>query len=68
MRDPTTDVYAYLVSFVSESALEQAKVAHLPPQYADYADIASEEDAKGLAKHSSNNLAIQLTPGAQPPH
>jgi hypothetical protein len=68
MRDPTTDVYACLVSFVGESALEQAKVAHLPPQYADYADVASEEDAKGLAEHSSNDLAIQLTPGAQPPH
>jgi uncharacterized protein YceK len=28
--------------------------------YAEYADIGLEEDAKGLAKHSSHDLPIQL--------
>jgi hypothetical protein len=43
-------------------------MGQLPLQYAEYADIGSEDDAKGLAEHSSHDLAIQLVPDAQPPH
>jgi hypothetical protein len=68
MRDPTTDVYACLVSFVGQTGPEQPRVAHLLLQYAEFADVASEDDAKGLAEHSSNDLSIELTPGTQLPH
>jgi hypothetical protein len=43
-------------------------MSQLPPQYAEYADVGSEDDAKGLAEHSSHDLAIQLVSDAQPPH
>jgi hypothetical protein len=31
-------------------------------EHSEYADVASEEDAKALAKHSHNDLTIDLTP------
>jgi hypothetical protein len=68
MRDPRADVYACLVSFVGDVPQAQANMGQLPPQYAEYADVGSEDDAKGLAEHSSHDLAIQLVPDAQPPH
>ena len=37
-------------------------------EYSDYADVALEEDAKVLADHGSNDLAINLTPGSVLPH
>ena len=40
----------------------------MPSEYSNYADVASEEDAKVLADHGSNDLAIDLTPGSVPPH
>jgi hypothetical protein len=68
MRDPTVDVYACLVNFVGQNAPVRPELAQLPSQYAEYADVASEDDAKALAEHSSHDLAIELAPETQPPH
>jgi hypothetical protein len=68
MRDPRTDVYACSVNFVGHSAPVQAGMGQIPPDYAEYADVGSEEDAKGLAEHSSHDLPIQLVPDTHPPH
>jgi hypothetical protein len=68
MRDPTADVYACLVNAVGQSATLGTIKAQLPPQYAEFADVASEDDAKVLADHSSHDLAIQLAPEGRPPH
>jgi hypothetical protein len=68
MQDPRADVYACLVSFVGDVPQAQANMAQLPPQYAEYVDVGSEDDAKGLAEHFSHDLAIQLVPDAQLPH
>jgi hypothetical protein len=68
MRDPTVDVYACLVNFVGQSAPVRPELAQLPSQYAEYADVASEDNAKALAEHSSHDLAIDLAPETQPPH
>jgi hypothetical protein len=68
MRDPTVDVYACLVNFVGQSAPVRSKLAQLPSQYTKYTNIASEDNAKALAEHSSHNLAINLALETQPPH
>jgi hypothetical protein len=68
MRDPRVDVYACIVNFVGADPAMEAKVAQLPPQYAEYADVGSEEDARIAPEHSSNDLAINLVPDSQPPH
>jgi hypothetical protein len=62
MRDPTVDIYACLVNFVGQSAPVRPELAQLPSQYAEYADVASEDNAKALAEHSSHDLAIDLAP------
>jgi hypothetical protein len=61
-------VYACLVGFVGDVPPAPANMGQLLPQYSEYADVGSEDDAKGLAKHSSHDLTIQLVPDAQPPH
>jgi hypothetical protein len=33
-------------------------MGQIPPDYAEYADVGSEEDVKGLAEHSSHDLPI----------
>lgn len=68
MRDPTADVYACLVSFVGQLEPVLVNESQIPSVYAEYADVGSEEDAKGLAEHSQHDLSITLTPDAQPPH
>jgi hypothetical protein len=68
MRDLRTDVYACSVNFVGHSAPVQAGMGQIPPDYAEYADVGLEEDAKGLAEHSSHNLPIQLVPDTHPPY
>jgi hypothetical protein len=68
MRDPRVDLYACLVNFVGQFVPIDANESQLPPQYAEYADVGSEDSAKGLAEHSSNDLAIQITPEGVPPH
>lgn len=68
MRHSKVDVYACLVSFVGQNAPEEPKVARLPPQYAEYADVASEKDSMDLAEHSSHDLEINLVEGASPPY
>jgi hypothetical protein len=40
----------------------------MPSEYSKYAEVASEKDAKALAKHSLNNLTINLTPRGVPPY
>jgi hypothetical protein len=40
----------------------------MPSQYAEYADVGSEDAAKELTEHSQHNLPIKLTDDAQPPH
>ncbi|USP74003.1 retrotransposon nucleocapsid protein [Curvularia clavata] len=47
---------------------DQAKLPQLPPQYEDFADLASEEDAKCLAEHGPHDLVISLKEGTTPPH
>jgi hypothetical protein len=68
MRESRADVYPCLVSFVGDVPQAQTNMGQLPSQYAEYADVGSEDDAKGLAEHSSHDLTIQLIPDAQPPH
>jgi hypothetical protein len=68
MQDPTVDMYAYLVNFVGQSALVRPKLAQLPSQYAEYADVASEDNAKALTEHLSYDLAINLAPETQLPY
>ena len=61
MRNPTTDVYAYLVNFVGQKGTEEAIISLLPLQYAEFADVGLEDNAKVLPKHSKHNLTILLT-------
>jgi hypothetical protein len=68
MRDPRSDVYACLVGFVSHSGSYSPETPTLPPQYAGFEDVASENDSKDLPLHTSNNLAIHLTEGTSPPY
>jgi hypothetical protein len=68
MQDPRTDVYTCTVNFVGQTTPVQANKAQIPPDYADFVNVGSEEDAKGLAEHSSHDLPIQLVPDTHPPH
>jgi hypothetical protein len=43
-------------------------LAQLPSQYAEYADVALEDDAKALAEYLFYNLAIDLVLEAQLPY
>jgi hypothetical protein len=65
LRNPLTDVYACLVSNVSLSNLGGQE---LPPQYSDYAKVASEDEARELPEHGPQDLAITLEEGATVPH
>lgn len=47
---------------------DQAKLPQLPAQYADFAELGSEEDSKGLAEHGPQDLVITLQEGTMPPH
>jgi len=68
MRDPTVDVYACSVNFVGQSGTEGPKGTDLPPQYHEFADVASEDSSRELAEHSLNDLAINIEEGAAPPY
>jgi hypothetical protein len=68
MRDPRADVYACLVNFVGQLVPLDANAGQIPPQYAEYADVGSEEDARVLPDYSSHDLAIQIIPEGVPPH
>jgi hypothetical protein len=68
MRDANADVYACVVNFVGQSGAEEAIVGHLPPQYSEFANVASEDHSKELAEHSSHDLAINLVEDAAPPY
>ncbi|USP74829.1 retrotransposon nucleocapsid protein [Curvularia clavata] len=57
-----------MVSYLRPSSRRDPSLLLLPPQYEDFADLASEEDAKCLAKHSPHNLVITLKEGTTPPH
>lgn len=68
MRDPTAYVFACVVAPKDEGAAIWPKLDQLPPQYAEFADICSDKEARELAKHSQHDLAINLVPEGQPPH
>lgn len=68
MRDPTADVYALLVEYCGQTDPIRAMSGQLPPEYAEFADVGSEDDARGIPNHASHDLAIQTLPGTQPPH
>jgi hypothetical protein len=68
MRDPRTEVYACSVSFVAQNGAEQVEMTNLPPEYSDFADVASEDNSKELAVHSRNDLAINIAEGEVPPY
>ena len=68
MRDPTVGVFACVVSPRVEEGMIGANSDQLPPQYEQFADICSDEEARELAKHSQHDLAINLAPEGQPPH
>jgi hypothetical protein len=68
MRDPRTEVYACSISFVAQNRAERVKTTSLPPEYSDFADVASEDDSKELAAHSQNDLAINVAEGKVPPY
>ena len=42
--------------------------ADMRPEYADYGDVASEENASTLPAHQDHDHVIELQPGTQPPH
>ena len=62
MRDPTLDVYSYLVALALQSGLEEAEEGGLPPQYVEFAYLGSEDDLRVLANYSPQDLAINLLP------
>jgi hypothetical protein len=68
MRDTSVDVYACIVGSVSHNGPEETTSAQMPPQYAEFADVASEEDSAMLPDHGPQDLAINLVPDASPPH
>jgi len=68
MRDPTSDVYGCLIASVLQIGPEGADGAGLPPQYAEFAELSSEDDSRVLAEHGPQDLAINLLPGATAPH
>jgi hypothetical protein len=68
MRDPRTEVYACSVSFVAQNGAERVETTSLPPEYSDFANVASEDNSKELAAHSRNNLAINVAEGKVPPY
>ena len=68
MRDPRTEVYACSVGFVGQNGAERVEMTQLPPEYSEYADVASEDDSKELAEHSRNDLAINIAEGEAPPY
>jgi hypothetical protein len=68
MRDPKADVYRCLVALVVQSGPDRADEAGLPPQYSEFAQLGSEDDSRILADYGPQDLAINLVPGAAPPH
>jgi hypothetical protein len=68
MRDPSADVYGCLVASVVQTDPEGAGGYGLPPQYAEFAELGSEDDSRVLADHGPQDLAISLLPGATVPH
>jgi hypothetical protein len=68
IQDLRTDMYACSVNFIEHSALVQAGIGQIPPDYAKYADIELEKDIKGLAKYFLHDLPIQLVPDTHPPY
>jgi hypothetical protein len=68
MRDPQTDVYACMVASVGQSGPISVTAGQMPAEYAEFADVGSEDDARTIPAHSQHDLAIQLTPDGQPPH
>ena len=68
MRDPTSDVYGCLVASALQSGPEGAEGDGLPPQYAEFAHLGSEDDSRALADHGPQDLAINLLPGTTAPH
>ena len=62
MRDPTLDVYSYLVALALQSGLEEAEEGGLPPQYVEFAYLGSEDNLRVLANYSPQDLAINLLP------
>ena len=44
----------------AQAGPDQAKLPQLPAQYADFAELGSEEDSKGLAEHGPQDLVITL--------
>jgi hypothetical protein len=57
-----------MVGFVGKNAVEQPIMGQMLPQYAEFSNIASEDNARILAKHAPHNLAIEIILGSQPPH
>jgi hypothetical protein len=68
MRERTSDIYACIVGFVSKNTVEQPIIGQMPPQYAKFSNVASEDNARILAKHAPHDLAIKIIPGSQPPY
>jgi hypothetical protein len=63
MRERISDVYACMVGFVSKNAVEQPIIGQMPPQYAEFSDVASEDNARILAEHAPHDLAIEIILG-----
>lgn len=67
MRKPSTDVYAVLVAYIGQLGPIGAKEAPIPEEYAEFADLGSEEDFLALPEHGPQDLAINLVDGCTPP-
>jgi hypothetical protein len=68
MRKRTSDVYTCIVEFVSKNAVEQPIIEQIPPQYAEFSNVASKDNTRILAKHAPHNLAIKIILRLQPPY
>ena len=53
---------------MGQNGAERVEMTQLPPEYSEYADVASEDDSKELAEHSRNDLAINIAEGEAPPY
>ena len=67
MRSPQSSVYACLVGHLANLDLGDAKEAQMPPEYEEFADVGSVEEAEVLPDHGPHDLAITLEEEAQPP-
>ena len=64
MRSPKIDVYAYTMNYIGQPNPIIIKTPPILLQYVDLANVGSKKEARTLAEHSLQNLAIKFVLGA----